>query len=359
MIFEPITYVMSYSNPSNQYIPYNELLSAYNWDILGYSSEERPILSCALGTGDRKICIWAGMHGNETTGVHVILELLELFQKKQLELRGITLQIIPVINPDAYVRYTRRNGMGVDLNRDFRAFQTVESAKLVGWLKMHEPELCFNLHDQRTIFHVNGTSAFTSLLVPSADITREITPLRRSVMNRLGNALQEMGSLEGVGRYTDEYYPTAVGDYLMANDIPNILIESGVAKGDMNRAKAREFGVKLIQAVLKAQDTPSTTYDELPLNEQGQLEWVFTNVLYAHMRVDIAVKRVEAMNGHQKATIYLVDDLGDLASKPRLYEIDGSAMVLSEGLIPDRPITGSFGSIVFDSGQIVVGSLPE
>ena len=351
---------MSYTYSNNQYLPYNELIGLYNWEILGYSSEERPILSTSIGTGNRKVCIWAGMHGNETTGIHMILELIEMLQSKQVDLSDFTLHIIPVINPDAYVRYTRRNGMGIDLNRDFRAFQTVESAKLIGWIRMHEPELCFNLHDQRTIFHVDGTSAFTSLLVPSSEISREVTPQRRAVMNRLGNALTAMEhNLSGVGKYTDEFYPTAVGDYLMSRDIPNILIESGVAKGDLNRTQAREFGVQVIINTLKSDTEDCQVYDELPVNQQGQLEWVFTNVLYAHMRVDVAVKRVVAMNGHHKAVIYTVDDLGDLASRPRLYEIDGTAVGLAEALIVDRPITGDFGSVVFEDGIIISGKLEE
>ena len=352
--------MMGYTYKNNQYLPYNELIGLYNWDIIGYSSEERPIFSAVLGDGTRDICIWAGMHGNETTGIHIILQLIEKFQSKQINAAGFKLHIIPVINPDAYVRYTRRNGMGVDLNRDFRSFQTVESAKLIGWLRMIEPELCFNLHDQRTIFHVNGHSAFTSLLVPSSESTREITPLRRRIMNRLGNALDAMNhDLIGVGRYTDEFYPTAVGDYLMSQDIPNILIESGVAKGDLDRTRAREFGVQLILQSLVASEDPTTTYDELPLNEMGQLEWVFTNVLYAHMRVDVAVKRILAMNGHHKAVIYTVDDLGDLAARPRLYEIDGSQIGLTEALSVDRPITGDFGTVVFEDGIIVSGQLEE
>lgn len=352
--------MMGYTYKNNQYLPYNELIGLYNWDIIGYSSEERPIVSTVLGDGTRDICIWAGMHGNETTGIHIILQLIEMFQSKQFNERGFKLHIIPVINPDAYVRYTRRNGMGIDLNRDFRSFQTVESAKLIGWLRMIEPELCFNLHDQRTIFHVNGHSAFTSLLVPSSESTREITPLRRRIMNRLGNALDAMNhDLIGVGRYTDEFYPTAVGDYLMSQDIPNILIESGVAKGDLDRANAREFGVQVILQSLAASEEPITTYDELPLNEMGQLEWVFTNVLYAHMRVDVAVKRILAMNGHHKAVIYTVDDLGDLAARPRLYEIDGSQIGLTEALSVDRPITGDFGTVIFEDGIIVSGQLEE
>lgn len=352
--------MMGYTYQKNEYLPYNEFIGLYNWDIIGYSSEERPIVNTVIGQGSRNICIWAGMHGNETTGIHIILQLIEMLQSKQVDLSDFKLHIIPVINPDAYVRYTRRNGMGIDLNRDFRSFQTVESAKLIGWLRMIEPELCFNLHDQRTIFHVNGESAFTSLLVPSSNITRENTPLRRRIMNRLGNALDSMNQdLRGVGRYTDEFYPTAVGDYLMSQDIPNILIESGVAKGDLNRTKARNFGAEVIIRTLKASEKLVNTYDELPVNEKGQLEWVFTDVLYAHMRVDVAVKRVLAMNGHDKAVIYTVDDLGDLSARPRLYEIDGSNIGLTEALSVGRPITGDFGTVVFEDGIIVSGQLEE
>ncbi|HCP40586.1 MAG TPA: hypothetical protein DIT65_02230 [Cryomorphaceae bacterium] len=352
--------MMRYKYHNNQYLPYNELVSSYNWNIIGYSSEERPIVSTVIGEGTRDICIWAGMHGNEITGIHIILQLIDMLQSKYIELEDFKLHIIPVINPDAYVRYTRRNGMGIDLNRDFKSFQTIESAKLIGWLRMINPELCFNLHDQRTIFHVNGESAFTSLLVPSSDISREITPLRRRVMNRLGNALISINhDLSGVGRYTDEFYPTAVGDYLMSQNIPNILIESGVARGDLDRKAAREFGVQIITHTLTASEESVNTYDELPVNEQGQLEWVFTNVLYAHMRVDVAVKRILAMNGHNKAVIYTVDDLGDLSARPRLYEIDGSNIVLTEALNVDRPITADFGTIVFEDGIIVSGQLKE
>ena len=136
-------------------MPYNELLTAFNWEIIGYSSEERPILNTTLGTGSRSICMWAGMHGNETTGIFMLLSLIDLHTRNKIDLSDYSIHIIPIINPDAYVRFTRRNGLSIDLNRDFRAFQTIESAKLIGWIKMNSPELCFNLHDQRSIFHLH------------------------------------------------------------------------------------------------------------------------------------------------------------------------------------------------------------
>jgi len=344
----------TYLTDKQWYIPYSGLQSAHNWEIIGYSSEERPLLYTTLGHGPRSICIWAGMHGNETTGVFIILSLIELFQKKQIDLEGFTLHLMPVVNPDAYVRYSRRNGLGIDLNRDFNSFQTIESAKLVGWIKMHEPELCFNLHDQRTIFHVGGHSAYTSLLVPSAEITRTITPMRRALMNRLGNALSSMQvDLTGVGRYTDEYYPTAIGDYLMANGIANILIESGVKQGDHERRAAREFGLRTILATISADERPSKVYDQLPLNEQGQLEWVFTNVLYAHMRVDVAIKRFHFINGHAADYVYLVDEIGDLTAKPRMKEVDGTAIALTQPLELEKPVNGHFGDYLFEEGKIL------
>ena len=349
---------MFHRYPNNEYISYNELISLYPWETIGYSSEERPILSTSIGSGHRDICVWAGMHGNETTGIHIILELLHKFQLDDWPESDFKVHFIPVINPDAYVRYTRRNAFGIDLNRDFRAFQTIESAKLIGWIRAKNPELCFNLHDQRSIYHVRGVSAFTSLLVPSSEKSQKITPIRRSLMNRLGNGLEKIeNDLIGVGRYSDEYYPTAVGDYLMSIGIPNILIESGVSSGDMSRNKARVFGVELIQKTLLASDEPCKTYDQLPINQEGQLEWVFTDVLYVNMRVDVGVKRLEVLNDHVKVSTFIIDDLGDLSHRPRLFEIDGKDIELREALTLDFPITANFGSVIFEDGKLIAGDL--
>ena len=349
----------SYINNKDWFIPYNQIFSDFDWQVIGYSSEEHPILSYKIGSGNRKACLWAGMHGNETTGIFVLLALIDLFQKKHIELGDWELNIVPVINPDAYVRYSRRNGLGVDMNRDFRSFQTLESSKLIGWIRMINPDLCFNLHDQRTIFRAGNASAYTSLLVPSFNEERTINDQRRDLMNVVGNAIDTMGiSLEGIGRYTDEFYPTAVGDYLMKEGIPNILIESGVAKGDLLRLKARKFALDFILSALTFDTKSSKIYDRLPINTQGQFEWVFTNVLYARMRVDVAIKQIRYVNGHHSEIRYAVDDIGDLASRPRLLEMDGTGVSLSEPLQLDGPATGDFGDYIFENGVLVHGLDP-
>ena len=189
--------------PNSWYIAYNDLMDCFSWEVLGYSSEYRPILTTSIGTGKRSICIWAGMHGNETTGVFILLELLNELQKKQPEfLEEFQLNIVPVINPDAYVRYSRRNAAGIDLNRDFASFQTLESAKLIGWIRSKEPELCINLHDQRSIFHTNRIPAYTSLLVPSEDPSRTLTAFRVRTMERVVCALQGMNTYQHHKRHS-------------------------------------------------------------------------------------------------------------------------------------------------------------
>lgn len=351
---------MSDQTPGKQqqnewYIAYNELIGLHSWDILGYSSEYRPILTTSIGTGKRSICIWAGMHGNETTGVFIILDLIRKLQKKQPGfLRDFQLNIVPVANPDAYVRYTRRNGLGIDLNRDFASFQTLESAKLVGWIRSKEPELCINLHDQRSIFHLSGIPAYTSLLVPSADHERTLTPLRTATMARVGAALANLNyALEGIGRFTDEFYPTAVGDYLMSKGIANVLVESGVALNDWSRSRARAFGVAFIESLIVSNENRIDVYENLPLNQQGMLEWVFTGVRYASMRVDVAVKRVQMVIGHERLVQYQVDDIGDLQFRPRHLSIDCSLISLDQPLAVGAPISADFGSYLFEDGALI------
>jgi hypothetical protein len=71
------------------------------------------------------------------------------------------------------------------------------------------------------------------------------------------------------------------------------------------------------------------------------------------MRVDIAIKRVYYVNGHAQGMYYMVDELGDLASRPRMKETDGSEIILSAPLIVGQPITAVLGTVVFENGLIV------
>lgn len=348
--------------PSKQwYFSLQEYYDSIGSELMGFSTEERPMHELTIGSGPISIAIFGAMHGNETTSVTIVSNLVARLKEASSNPDfPFTVHILPVVSPDAFVRHTRRDGRGMDLNRDFKAFQTVEAAKLIGWIKSIEPELCFNLHDQRTIFHVGGQSAAMSVLVPSADVERTVSKSRQWCMSQVMNGVANVNPAftSHIGRYTDEFYPTAVGDYLMANGFKNILIESGAYPDDPFRNTSATMACDFIMGILEGWDVTHENgveqYHALPANEKGQLEWVFTNVNYLGMRVDIALRLVKMVNGQQPMERWLVDDIGDLSHRPRLRSTDGTAVGIAIPVQIDAPVDDLWGNYSFTDGFLEV-----
>ena len=217
---------------------------------LGFSEEQRPIYKLKIGTGKKKILLWSQMHGNESTGTKALFDLFNCFSNSNNEvfktiLNECTLVFIPMLNPDGSQAYTRVNANKIDLNRDAVDRVAKESNLLRDVLEEFNPKFCFNLHDQRTIFGVEGTKnpATISFLAPSEEITRALTKGRKETMNvivAMNTMLQNMIP-NFVGRYTDEFYPTATGDNFQKLGYNTILIESGHYPNDYQREISREY----------------------------------------------------------------------------------------------------------------------
>jgi hypothetical protein len=195
--------------------------SVFQVSEIGTSEEKRPIMQLKIGAGKKKILIWSQMHGNESTGTKALFDLFNCFlnaNEKQFAtiLKECTLVFIPMLNPDGALAYTRVNANQVDLNRDAVDRIAKESKLLRKILDEFNPQFCFNLHDQRTIFGVEGTKnpATISFLAPSEEETRAITKGRKQTMNIIVamNTMLQNILPNFVGRYTDEFYPTATGD---------------------------------------------------------------------------------------------------------------------------------------------------
>jgi hypothetical protein len=231
----------------------NNLDSGYfEKDIIGVSENGTSIYKLKIGTGKKRILIWSQMHGNESTGTKAVFDLFkfllnaaDLSQEKDLILANCTLVFIPMLNPDGSDRFTRVNINDVDLNRDAVALKARESNVLRGVLDEFNPDFCFNLHDQRTIFNVEGTKnpATISFLAPSEDLERSLTKGRQETMS----VIVSMNSLllnlipNHIGRYTDEFYPTATGDNFQKLGHNTILIEAGHYYDDYDREVVRKF----------------------------------------------------------------------------------------------------------------------
>ena len=157
----------------------NPLLKKYKnqFEIstIGTSELGKGISLIKIGNGKNVILAWSQMHGNETTTTKAIFDLLKfLTQKEAFQeeisnfLENNTLHIIPILNPDGAALYTRNNGNSVDLNRDAQDLSQKESQVLMNVFNKIHPDLCLNLHGQRTIFGLeNGNPATISFLSPA------------------------------------------------------------------------------------------------------------------------------------------------------------------------------------------------
>src|SRR5690606_16971219 len=93
-----------------------------NCSIIGSSETGQNIYGLKLGKGSYKILIWSQMHGNESTTTKAMMDLLSVLDKnedlREFVFQKYTLFIIPILNPDGAVAYTRQNANMADLNRD-------------------------------------------------------------------------------------------------------------------------------------------------------------------------------------------------------------------------------------------------
>ncbi len=216
---------------------------------LGTSVEGRNIQMAELGSGKTKILMWSQMHGNETTTTKAVLDLIQFLTSdnalaKEL-LNKCTLRIIGMLNPDGALRYTRENANGIDLNRDAIERTQPESRILRKAFEDFEPNFCFNLHDQRTIYNVGRSDlpATLSFLAPSRDMERTVDSSRELSMQVIAviNSVLQREIPGQIGRYDDAFNANCIGDALQMLGTPSILFEAGHYPGDYEREIVRQY----------------------------------------------------------------------------------------------------------------------
>lgn len=228
-------------------------------DVVGHSENKVPIHTVEFGSGSKRILIWTQMHGNESTGTKALFDFFNCIETStslvfKRILKECTILCVPMLNPDGSLNYTRVNAKNIDLNRDAVDRKALESRLLRTILENFKPNYCFNLHDQRTIFGVEGTKnpATISFLAPSEEESRKITAGRKLTMNvivAMNNLLQKIIP-DHIGRYTDEFYSTATGDNFQKLGFNTVLIEAGHFPDDYEREETRKFNFyALVQGV--------------------------------------------------------------------------------------------------------------
>jgi hypothetical protein len=125
--------------------------------IIGYSVEGREIPAIAIGSGSRYAIIDGSIHGNEKTGTFACLRIAELLVEYyrsdpawKSKLTEYTVIIVPVLNPDGFVRNSRTNANGIDLNRQFPPEGSTtepEAWALRNLMGNYTPTIYTNIHE--------------------------------------------------------------------------------------------------------------------------------------------------------------------------------------------------------------------
>ena len=305
------------------------LSSRFQIESHARSHEGIPIYKIVAGTGPIKILIWTQMHGNESTGTKAVFDLFRYIENPPEEseinrlLTACTLIVIPILNPDGALAYTRVNAQGIDLNRDAVDHKAPESRYLYEVLKSEQPDYCFNLHDQRTIFSVGkkNAPATLSFLAPSEDADRTLTEGRKktmSVISAMYHTLKQV--LPGqIGRFTDEFYPTATGDNFQKMGFPTILIEAGHYTGDYAREKVRFYNFLALLAGIRfiaspKRSTAFASYFKIPENKTLRLDIIYKNIILEDSgeRTDVGILFKEVLTADKisfQPTIARIENL--------------------------------------------------
>ena len=101
------------------FLVFNQAIAYYTTHVVGQSVTQRPIVLEQIGSGTEVVLFVSTIHGNEWSGYPLSLKLLEYASNREDLLKGKTVLILSLANPDGFALYQRNNINWVDLNRNF------------------------------------------------------------------------------------------------------------------------------------------------------------------------------------------------------------------------------------------------
>lgn len=263
---------------------------------LGHSVLGKKITGCYYGTGKTKILMWSQMHGNEATTTKALFDFISFLESDSDFALAIkkefTLFMIPILNPDGAAAYTRTNANEVDLNRDSVALTQPESIILRKQIDTFKPDLCLNLHDQRTIFGTKGYKlpATVSFLAPSFNESRDINEVRTHAMQLIACMYEDLSQYipNQIGRFDDGFNLNCIGDMCTNLNIPTILFEAGHFSDDYQREETRKYifysYLSLFNALLSKSYVNKKIEDYLRIPENTKS---FFDILYKNFQINV------------------------------------------------------------------------
>lgn len=110
---------------------------------LGKTVKGRDITALVYGTGEKRVLVFGGIHGDEQN-TSVLARSLAVHINPETLPQNLTVIIVPDVNPDGLLAATRVNANGVDINRNFPAkswrVEYTEQRRFPGLQPSSEPE---------------------------------------------------------------------------------------------------------------------------------------------------------------------------------------------------------------------------
>lgn len=327
---------------------------------VGQSIEGHPINLVRIGNGETNVLFWSQMHGDESTATMALFDLFNFFrqnddsftEKKQQLLEEVSLYFIPMLNPDGAGRFTRRNAIGIDINRDARRTVTPEAKVLKTVRDSLEADFGFNLHDQSTYYTAGRSSkpATLSFLAPAYDFEQSENEVRSRAMRLIAylNEILQPYIPGQVAKYSDAHEPRAFGDLIQKWGTSTILIESGGYPDDPEKQYIRKLNFVSMLAAIEAiaRDlyigTPVDNYYQIPENRLALTDLLIRKAVLVRENerytIDINIRRSPRAYGDPEQTYYYssVTDLGDLSTSHGYEELNAGGLEVWPGKIyPD------------------------
>ncbi len=327
----------------------------YTVKVVGKSIEGRDLSLISIGSGPTSVFLWSQMHGDEPTATQAIFDIINFLNgdtfiaEKEAILSNITLHFLPMLNPDGAEAYTRRNRLGIDINRDALMLQSPEGRTLKMVRDSLDADFGFNLHDQSTYYNAERTEkpATISYLAPAYNYEKDINEVRGNAMKVIVfmNSIIQKYAPGQVGRYNDDFEPRAFGDNIQKWGTSAILIESGGYAGDPEKQEIRKLNyVSILSAIYTIakenyKKLPLEDYEKIPQNDRMlfdlKIEGLTYNLLGQDYKLDLGIHRSEVDNADHSNFYYnsTVADQGDLSTFYGYETLDANGYTIKGGKV--------------------------
>ncbi|MDP5231515.1 MAG: M14 family metallopeptidase [Cellulophaga sp.] len=308
----------------------------YTVKRVGTSIEGRSLSLISVGSGPTSVFLWSQMHGDEPTATQAIFDILNFldsddFKTEKAEiLNNLTLHFLPMLNPDGAEVFTRRNTLGIDINRDALDLQSPEGSTLKRVRDSLQADFGFNLHDQSTYYNAERTDkpATVSYLAPAYNYEKDINEVRGNAMKIIVfmNSIIQKYAPGQVGRYNDDFEPRAFGDNIQKWGTSAILIESGGYYNDPEKQEIRKLNyVSILSAIYTISNQSYTDidiadYEKIPENDRKLFDLKIEEVQYELLgntyTLDLGIHRNEIDKKGNNDFWYrsAIADQGDLST---------------------------------------------